>query len=483
MIPYLHVPLNLPGGDLVLQMKARTPAETDGGIYWATDRSGRSEAQAVHFPLHAGGQWHEYTIPFTARGRLIDLRLDPGEKPGEFEIEWIRLGRRHRYPLALRQVRAEPGAVRFTMKNEDSAPCRFEAAGKTWSLDGGAAVDLRQPIPGVRPLEAITLAINPLPPGHPRRFRQSGGQCSSVMPRRPGTGSHYPTPPTPPSRSLRSAWPATARWRGSSARGRLVAVLGPLVIVEGELPGLKPIEGGPSVRFQGDGLSVAMSLAGEELSVTIESRRPCEGPVVRPLGPMQQALLAGLEYLSRGERSSSTLDIETDEHLRFAPDPLKVTMPLMAVVTDRARWPSPGTTWRLQPVFATPNFFDGTADHRMALRGKRIAATIRVTADRWRRSILWAVRRRGLPPLPPPPRTEEQQRELCLAALGGPLRNEAGWGHCVEPTGRASRMPTWPRPSGGSAGEAPEACRGWSPAARTSPTRASISSPAGPKSG
>ena len=32
-----------------------------------------------------------------------------------------------------------------------------------------------------------------------------------------------------------------------------------------------------------------------------------------------------------------------------------------------------------QPVFATPNFFDGTADHRMALRGRHVASTIRVS--------------------------------------------------------------------------------------------------------
>ena len=102
-----------------------------------------------------------------------------------------------------------------------------------------------------------------------------------------------------------------------------------------------------------------------------------------------------------GEQSSSKLDIETDEHLRFAPDPLKVTMPLMAFVTDRATVAMTWSDMELQPIYATPNFFDGTDDHRMALRGTKIEATI---ARRRRASleetILWAVKKRGLPPLP-----------------------------------------------------------------------------------
>jgi hypothetical protein len=68
----------------------------------------------------------------------------------------------------------------------------------------------------------------------------------------------------------------------------------------------------------------------------------------------------------------------------------------------------------------------------MALRGRRIEAVIQVAGRRLEETILWAVRRRGLPPLPDPPRSPQQQRALCLAALRGPLRSPAGWGHCVE---------------------------------------------------
>ena len=108
-------------------------------------------------------------------------------------------------------------------------------------------------------------------------------------------------------------------------------------------------------------------------------------------------------------------------------------MPLMAFVTDRA---SVATTWSdmtLQPVFATPNFFDAADDHRMSLRGTKIRATIRVDRSPLEDVILWAVGHNGgLPPLPPAPRTSQQQWELCLRAFDGPLKTAAGWGHCAE---------------------------------------------------
>ncbi len=204
--------------------------------------------------------------------------------------------------------------------------------------------------------------------------------------------------------------------------------------------------------------------------------------MVRALGALDQGLLAGVEYLGRGEKSSSTLDIETDEHLRYAPDPLKVTMPLMAFVTDRG---SIAMTWNdmsLQPTFASPNFFDGQSDHRMALRGTRIEATLRVDRGPLEEAIRWAAGRRGLPPLPPPPRTRSQQWDLCTRALNGPLKSAAGWGHCVE--AHFTRHPYCDEASTvwRLTGQAPT-CRDWCLTGPTSPTARSISSPAGPGNG
>jgi hypothetical protein len=128
------------------------------------------------------------------------------------------------------------------------------------------------------------------------------------------------------------------------------------------------------------------------------------------------------------------LDIEAEEHLRFAPDPRKVTMPLMAFVTDRA---VTAITWRdmtLQPVFATPNFLDGPEGHRASLRGKKIDCTILIRPPApMEDAILWAVQQHGLPPLPAVPRTPQEEMDLCQRTLSGPpLRTAEGWGHCVE---------------------------------------------------
>jgi hypothetical protein len=226
---------------------------------------------------------------------------------------------------------------------------------------------------------------------------------------------------------------------GSGARveagGKLAGFVAPLVWRHGVVPKLKLVGQGSLLKFAGDGVSVALSLRGDEISVAVQSDAPCEGPVLRALGPLEQGVFAGLEYLGKGERSSSKLDVETEEHIRFAPDPLKVTMPLMAFVTDRV---SAAMTWRdmtLQPVFATPDFLDGAEGHRAALRGKKIEATIFMRKPApLEDAILWATKKRGLPQLPKPPRSREAQMALSLKALTGPpLKTDAGWGHCAEP--------------------------------------------------
>jgi len=182
------------------------------------------------------------------------------------------------------------------------------------------------------------------------------------------------------------------------------------------------------------------------LTVQIDSAQVVEGPVVRTYGGLEQGLLAGVEYLGRGEHSSSTLDIETPEHLRVEPDPMKLTMPLMATVTERA---SVAVAWEdtaLQPVFAVPDFLDGTASHRLALKGQHIRATIR-SGDGWAAGgrleplILWAVQRRGLPPLPPTPRSFADQMQLSLAAYRGMLfdPDTGGYYHAVVPGRRELR--------------------------------------------
>jgi hypothetical protein len=419
--PFLHRKVDFPAGHLVLKIKARSRTGGSGALYWTTDQSPRrGEDKVAHFPLQHDGTWHETSVEFFAPGRLTDLRLDPGTAPGEFDIDWIRLIRRQPHPLAIESVERADGRVCFDVHNQGAEPLEFSAAGQTHILGGGQTISIHRPIEGARPLEAVSLEL----------------QAKGLPPVRRTVFVHNPEAQT--EWIVRPVGDFTLRIArdGSVARiqsnGRLVAIMGPLVHCGDRLPTLRLVAEAPTLRFQGQTLTLAISVAGKEISVSIDSQQACEGPVVRAVGKLEQGLLAGLEYLGKGEKSSSNLDIETAEHLRFAPDPLKVTMPLMAFVTDRA---SVAMTWKdmqLQPVFATPNFFDGDSDHRMALRGKRVEAVIRLDHSPLEEAIRWAVARVGFPPLPEVPRSPEQQEKICLAALNGPLKTEAGWGHCVQ---------------------------------------------------
>ena len=419
--PYMHRKVDLPGGRMLLQMRARSRNSGPGSVYWTTRESpSRGEDKSKHFPLVHDGQWHEVSADFTAPGRLTDLRIDPGATAGEFEIDWIRLARQEVHPLTIEDVEVADDRVRFLVKTHLPQPVEFSAFGRTYVVPAEGTVEVEGPIRGDSPLEAVTCA--PKVPGFPLLKRtvflhHAEAQTDWIV--RP-LGEF----------SLQIARDGTV---GRIRRGdALVAVLAPLVHCDGKLPALKLVEEAATLRFEGEGVRLAVSAEGSEISVSIAGPVSCEGPVVRALGGLEQGLFAGLEYLGRGEKSSSKLDVETEEHLRFVPDPLKVTMPLMAFVTDRASLAMTWTDMGLQPVFATPNAFDATDDHRMALRGGKIEAVIRVDGLPLEEAIDWAVRRHGLPPLPQPPRSPEEQWTLCLAALNGPLKNDSGWGHCVE---------------------------------------------------
>lgn len=88
-----------------------------------------------------------------------------------------------------------------------------------------------------------------------------------------------------------------------------------------------------------------------------------------------EALLPGLEYLLGEEASSSAVNTAPPHDARFAPDPYKITAPVMAI-----RWrnylvsmewePTQGWSGVLRApnvLFASPNFLEGGANHRLAL--------------------------------------------------------------------------------------------------------------------
>lgn len=419
--PFFHCRVDLPSGQFRLRMKARGKGAGGCSVYWTTSGSPRGEDKVVHFALRHDNQWHEYETSFPVDARLTDVRLDPGSDVGAFDIDWIELIREELHPLTIDRAETLADLVRFHVTNHRESPLEFSALGKAHSIAAGGTATLDMALKKDRPLESVTLALT-----------------SAGLPEvRRTIWVHHPQLDTDWLVRKGDGFELRIARDGSVARiergGQLLAIFGPLVHRGERLPALRLVEEQPRVRFEGDDLRVLLSVSGPEIRVSIQGSQRWTGPVVRVGGGLEQGLLAGLEYLGKGERSSTKLDVETEEHLRFAPDPLKVTMPLMAFVTDKASVAMHWNDMSNQPLYATPNFFDCTPDHYMALEGDAIEATLRVDQAPLEEAILWAVRKDGLPPLPESPRSSEAQWALCLQALNGPLKTAEGWGHCVEP--------------------------------------------------
>ncbi len=445
--PYLFGPPIHVDGPVTARLRIKSAAGGNGQIFWVTaDAPNFNEDQSQHFPLIHDNQWHDYREALAANGTMQRLRLDPAEGPGEIEVESFQLVRETLHPLEIQSVRTEGAAITVRLKNYSAEPLAFTMDGRPFQIGAGTTTNFFETAPsapGDSPFWLHDIAIQAivilsydriaLPPIHRIVSMFDGGNSASK--------ANWAT--------LRSGnLVLRAAGDGFGARlelgGRLVGVLAPLITLGGDTPELPKLRlsakgNANSLVWRGKGVTLALLLHDDAITASVQSDRPCEGPVLRAFGPLEQGLFPGLEYLAKGEHSSSTLDIETEEHVRFAPDPLKVTMPLMAFVTDRAM---AAMTWRdmsLQPVFATPNFLDGCEGHRASLRGTNFECTILVRQPGpIENAILWVAQSRGLPPLPTAPRSRQAELDLCLAALSGPpLKTTNGWGHCAEPS--------WPR--------------------------------------
>jgi hypothetical protein len=436
--PYLSAAVPLQGSQFAVRLRMRSATGGNGQFFWSSSKHPGSDARRqTPFEMQHDGQWHEYTVPLEIDGDLTALRLDPGTAPGTIEVDWIAVHRGGWHPLEITRFKPRDGQLDVWVQNHGERPlqgtvngvaCELPAGAETLVTldlsDAGALVSrrIRVEVPGLTPVERQFWTYRP-------------EAALEVVERQIGD------------LTIRSSRD------GSVVRiergGQQVAALAPLVHIAGNLPALKPRDTAAwPLVFEGDGIRVTLGSAPADLlSVTIESESPVEGPVVRTFGDLEQGLLAGVEYLGRGEHSSSRLDIETAEHLRVEPNPMHLTMPLMAFVTDQA---SVAMLWEdtaLQPTFAAPDFVDYAPGHRMSLKGKSIRAVLRVTegwpdGGRLEEAILWAVRHRGgLPPLPEPPRSFDEQMQLSLAAYHGLILDpeNGGWFHAVVPGSR--RMP------------------------------------------
>jgi hypothetical protein len=419
--PYLYSPRLDLAGPFTVRLRLRGIQVGRGQIFWISDKQPNwGEPQSRHFDVEYDDQWHEYDVHLPAKGSVRHIRLDPGSGLGTVEIDRIEIISTRWHPLELIQVESEARQIKLHLKNHEKRSIPFTLESKRYTVEADRTKIITLNLPDGPAFEAKTIVIQP--DGLPEISR------TVFLYRGPGRLDGV----TRKSKDLTLRVARDGTGAELEIDGKVIAILAPLVQIEGKVPKLLLIRQDDAIRLHGEGIQLEMKLNGNELKFSLNSNKECEGPVVRALGDLEQGVFAGLEYLGQGEHSSSKLDIETEEHIRFAPDILKVTMPLMSCLTDSA---AVALTWEdmyLQPVYATPNFFDGARDHRMALRGTNIEATILVKKTSLEDTILWATKKIGLPDLPQPPRSWEQQKKLCLDSINGPVSGDNGWAHCAE---------------------------------------------------
>lgn len=159
--PFMHNPVNYPGGQVLLQLRLRSESNGSGEVFWTSDAlPRRSEKQRAGFSFPADGQWHETEVRFQSPGTLQDLRIDPGVQPGLVEIDWIRLVQEELHPLSVSSVEQTSNAVRFLVTNHRDESATVESNGLSIIIPAHESIPLEQSIPGQRPLESVSVTLN-----------------------------------------------------------------------------------------------------------------------------------------------------------------------------------------------------------------------------------------------------------------------------------------------------------------------------------
>ncbi len=164
-----------------------------------------------------------------------------------------------------------------------------------------------------------------------------------------------------------------------------------------------------------------------------------ELPAIHLPGTMQYAVVPGVELLEKGEWSSSKADLVTPEYLRIFPNLTHLTQRWMGVITTngafRLQWDSP----YFQPTFAAPNYFDTTADTRFSLisspKQKDASCSARLYVSPSTDELEFLEEAFETQPFQEYSQSEEEREALFSLYRSqlesGPIRSEAGWGHCA----------------------------------------------------
>ncbi|MBM4015153.1 MAG: hypothetical protein FJ293_09360 [Planctomycetes bacterium] len=462
--PYFHLPpLTAPAAELVaVRLRGRASRGSAPHFYWRSDRDPAwSERQAQSAALAGDGEWQLLEALLPVAGTLLELRLDPADGPGTLAIESIELTTVTPCPLRVTEVRQVAGpdrrvrALVVTIESLAERELRIHHAGATFSLAPHASARIDFPARGGRRFEAVPIefAVEGFAP-----FRS----VATLIDRQPAL-----SPPTLAADGLvvelaPDGSGALVKRGGTARAGTDEPVewcwIAPLLApIDGATGHLLPLTDGVvhrrsdrHARLVAREGALDLEIDGDRLRATVSSPGPVEALVVRPAQRSARTVLPGVEFLGRGERSSSDLDLVGPARLRYAPPPDDLCWPLLATelqfhadaVAGSPEWRAGdaalGLTWErrdLRPLLAQPNTIDGEPGPRLALRGHGDwQAELLLQPGPLEEMTATLVATRGLPP-PRPLRALADAETLARAAFAGPLRQPGavGFGHCAEP--------------------------------------------------
>ena len=434
--PFLFSPLirTARRGGVLVSIRMRTTADGPLQIFWISEQHrDTAEQRSASVPIVSDGQWHDYSVKLNVDGKIRQIRLDPVRGPGPVEIDKIWIRQHVDHPLEIQSVDVAETNVTAWVQNRSTRAIAVRLDKHQQRLEPRTLKQITVPrlSPGVRFFEPYTFSV-----------KVSGAPALSRISCLINTSAAEPKWESLEDGPVRLDVAADGTGARLSFRNRVVAYLSPLAWQPGKISDFRVTKAGGLITCSGGAVQrLEFSLQDGVVRYRLSAGQMVEGPVVRAIGQLEQGLLAGVEHLGRGERSSSSIDLHVPEHVRFAPEPMLVTMPLMAYVTDRGAVALTWSDMTLQPTFATPNFFDGTSDHRMALQGQTIHAAIRIgrsyeEGECLKDAIVWAVQEQGgFPPLPDTGRSHPQQMALSSKAF---TKTEikspsGGWFHAIVP--------------------------------------------------
>lgn len=326
--PWIEGPaVDLPDdGTLRIRVRMKSDADSHGELFYGP---GFQAGRSVHFAVINDGRWHDYTLMIPEpQGAGTRFRLDPAADQGHVVVASIEVENLPTIqpPQWEKPIRPQRGDLKpAPVRSGDLAVEHYRQGGGGFVVN----VDGREVAAGHQG-ELIGVALN----GQPQWLDLGKAKFVYTI------------------RGQALSYQATMRDR-DGATWRMTRQFKP----------------GPATGSVAVDVEFAVDRDRDVIHLPWLTLFPGLGTFAQR---KTQALFAGLEYLD-DEPSSSEADISTPEHVRRAPDPVKVTFPLMAIVHE-GRYI--GLVWEpsdaVQPVFDSPDTIYGSGAHLMALTGPAV---------------------------------------------------------------------------------------------------------------